>query len=170
MADVKVEVVRVAAREEPVLRQLVDLYAYDFSELIALDVGEDGRFAFGELAPYWTDPSRHAFFVRAGGRLAGFVLVAERSRLTGVAGVNDMADFFVMRRYRRQGVGARAATEIFARFPGAWEIRQRAENVAATAFWRRVVARYTGGQFRDVTWNDETWQGPVQLFTANASP
>jgi predicted acetyltransferase len=160
-----VQVVPIAAHEQPVLRHLVDLYAYDLSEVVALDVGEDGRFAFGDLAPYWTDPARHAFFVRVEGKLAGFVLVHDRSRLSDADGVHDMAEFFVMRRYRRRGVGACAATEIFRRFPGTWEIRQRATNTAATAFWRRVVARYTGGAFREVTWNDEAWQGPVQLFT-----
>jgi len=101
----EVSVVHAAEHERPVLRHLIDLYAYDFSEQLGLDVEEDGRFAFGDLTPYWTDPARHPFLVRAEGRLAGFVLVHDRSRLTGAAGIHDMAEFFVLRKYRRQGVG-----------------------------------------------------------------
>jgi predicted acetyltransferase len=76
-----------------------------------------------------------------------------------------MAEFFILRRYRRQGVGARAARAVFDRFPGAWQVRQRPENAAAIAFWRRVIDRHTAGRFREVLWNDERWQGPVQFFT-----
>jgi predicted acetyltransferase len=165
-ADVRsLRVIPVAERERDVLRHLVDLYAYDFSDLLGLDVEEDGRFAFHDLAPYWIDPWRHAFFVRVDGKLAGFVLVHDRSRLSGAAGVHDMAEFSILRKYRRRGVGERVAMEIFDRFPGAWEIRQQPANTGATAFWRRVVDRYTRGQFREVVWNDDAWKGPVQLFT-----
>jgi predicted acetyltransferase len=161
----EVQVIPIAAREQPVLRHLIDLYAYDFSAFMDLDVDETGRFAFGDLSPYWTDPARHPFFVRVDGRLAGFALARDRSRLSGTEGIHDMAEFFVLRKYRRQRVGDRAATAIFARLPGTWEIRQQRNNVGATAFWRRVIARHTQGNFREELWNDATWRGPVQFFT-----
>jgi predicted acetyltransferase len=160
----EVQVVPVLASEQAILRHLIDLYAYDFSPLLGLDVGDDGRFAFRELAPFWTDEWRHAFFVRVGDKLAGFALVEDRSRLDGRAGVHDMAEFFILRKYRRQGVGAHAARLIFQHFPGRWEVRQRAENADATAFWRRVIDSHTGGKFEDALWNDAVWQGPVQTF------
>jgi predicted acetyltransferase len=163
--SLEVHISPIVESEQAVLRRLIDLYAYDFSKFMDLDVGEDGRFPYHDLAPYWTDAWRHPFFVRVGGKLAGFVLVHTRSRLTGAEGIHDMAEFFVLRKYRRQGVGERVATQLFDRFPGAWEIRQQPTNTAAAAFWRRVVARYTGGQFREAAWNDEAWRGPVQLFT-----
>jgi predicted acetyltransferase len=162
--SVEVKVIPISERERPVLRRLIDLYVYDFSEFMGLDVEEDGRFAFHELSPYWTDPWRHPFFARVNGKLAGFVLVHDRSRLSGADGVHDMAEFFILRKYRRQGLGEQVAREIFDRFPGAWEIRQQPSNAGALAFWRRVIDRYTRGQFREVVWNDQAWQGPVQFF------
>jgi predicted acetyltransferase len=54
-------------------------------------------------------------------------------------GVNDMSEFFVMRKYRRSGVGREAARRVFAMFPGIWQLRQVHGNDAATAFWRAVV-------------------------------
>jgi predicted acetyltransferase len=77
-----------------------------------------------------------------------------------------MAEFFVLRRYRRQGVGERAARAAFGRFPGPWEVRERAGNDAAIAFWRRVIHRHTAGRFQEVTWAGDLWQGPVQSFVA----
>lgn len=159
-----VQVLPIVASEGEVLRHLVDLYAYDFSTSMGLDVEENGRFAFGDLSPYWTEPLRHPFFVRSHGKLAGFALVHERSRLSGTEGIRDMAEFFILRKHRRRGVGEMAARAIFDRFSGSWEIRQRSSNVDATKFWRRIIERYTNGAFREVTWNDGTWQGPVQFF------
>ncbi|HEX2658856.1 MAG TPA: GNAT family N-acetyltransferase [Polyangia bacterium] len=159
-----VRIVPARADEQASLRHLIDLYAYDFSALLGLDVGDDGRFAFRDLAPFWTDDWRHAFFVKAGDKLAGFALVEARSRLSGEPGVHDMAEFFILRKYRRQGVGERAACLVFQRFPGRWEVRQRAENADATVFWRRVIDRYTGGIFEDVVRADAAWRGPVQSF------
>ncbi len=154
-----------AAREDlPRLRALFTLYAYDFSELLGLDVDDDGGFTVPALEAYWAEPGRHPFLIRVDGKLAGFALVNARSRLTGDDGVHDLAEFFVLRRYRRRGVGERAAAWLFERFRGRWEVRQKPENLAATAFWRRVIGRHTGERFEDVLWDDERWRGPVQRF------
>lgn len=142
----------------------MQLYAYDFSEILALDVGDDGRFRTPPLDVYFRDPKAHAFLFRIEEKLAGFALVQERSRLTGEEGVRDVAEMFVMRRHRRRGVGEQAAEWLFDRFGGRWEVRQKAENQAATAFWRRVIGRRTGGRFEEVAWDDERWRGPVQRF------
>ena len=151
--------------EQATLINLMQLYSYDWSELRPLDVGDDGRFADLPLDIYWQDPWRHPFLLRVEGKLAGFALISGRSRLTGSEGVFDMTEFFVMRRYRRRGVGLAAACAAFDRFAGSWEVRQREDNVEATAFWRQVVARYTDGKYQEARWNDATWVGPVQMFS-----
>lgn len=150
--------------QRALLENLMQLYAYDFSELLGGAVDEAGRFAVPSLEPYFTEEGRHPFVLLVGGHPAGFALVTGWSRLTGDAGTRDMAEFFVMRAYRRRGVGKQAAFELFDRFPGPWEVRQRASNTAATSFWRRVIAAYTGGTFTETSLDDERWRGPVQSF------
>jgi predicted acetyltransferase len=152
--------------ERPALDNLMQLYIYDWSDLRPLDVGDDGRFPDYPLDAYWEDAGGHPLLLRVDGRLAGFALVSERSRLTGAPGVFDMAEFFVMRRFRRKGVGLAAASAAFDRFKGPWEIRQHDENTAATAFWRSAIDRYTGGSYREVRWDDRAWTGPVQMFSS----
>lgn len=161
-----VEVVPALRTQHDTLRQLVQLYVYDFSELLGLEVEDDGRFAEQLLGDLWENPRRHPFVVRAGGRVAGFALVHRGSRLMGDPEVWDMAEFFVLRRHRRAGVGSEAARRIFAMHRGRWEVRQRSENVAATAFWRRVIGEYSNGTFTEAILDDTSWCGPVQRFTS----
>jgi predicted acetyltransferase len=151
--------------ERSALENLIQLYSYDWSELLPMNVGETGRFDDYPLDSYWQEEWRHPFLLRVDGKLAGFALVSTRSHLTGASGVADMAEFFVMRRYRRSGVGRAAARAAFEQFKGQWEIRQRYENTEATAFWRRVVDEYTRGAYQEVRWDDAAWTGPVQTFS-----
>jgi predicted acetyltransferase len=71
------------------------------------------------------------------------------------------------RRYRRHGVGERAAGWLFDRFAGIWEVRRTSANTQATAFWRRIIGRR--GRFEDLVVDDERWHGPVQRFDSRTS-
>jgi predicted acetyltransferase len=166
---VNVELVPTNPNDEPALSRLMQLYAYDFSEFAGLDVGDDALFHVGDaLSRCWSEPRRHTFWCRVDGHLAGFVLLDERSRLTGDPEVMDVAEFFVMRKYRRKGVGSMCAAHAFDLFPRRWEVRQQANNAAATAFWRKAIHRYTGGRFQETLFDDERWHGPVQSFDVQA--
>ncbi len=145
---VGLEPVRYANKE--VLRRLLELYVYDYSEYMGWDVDEHGLFGYRYLDHYWTEPDRHPFFIRVDGRLGGFALVR-------AGAPHDMAEFFVMRKYRRSGVGSAAARLVLERFPGAWEVRQLAENTGATTFWRSAIPVAFAEEIRDGR--------PVQCFT-----
>ena len=79
-----------------------------------------------------------------------------------------MAEFFVMRKYRRRGVGKQMAFNVFDRLPGKWEVRQVAENNAGIAFWRRIILEYTGGNVQETLLAGEDWRGPAQSFDNRA--
>ncbi len=101
------------AADEPVLNRLMQLYAYDFSEFMGWDVAADELYFSGDpKVQARSEPGRYTFLMRRAGQLAGFAIVDERSRITGDAGVMDMAEFFVLRKYRRQGLGAQVATRL----------------------------------------------------------
>ena len=161
-----VEVHPATREEHAALAQLVQLYVYDFSELLGLELGNDGRFTEHLLDELSVDGPRRPFLIRVAGHLAGFAIVQQGSRLTGDPGTWDMAEFFIVRRHRRTGVGSRAAHWLFAAHRGRWEVRQRPENVAATAFWRRIIASFAGGQLDEVLMDDAKWRGPVQRFAS----
>jgi predicted acetyltransferase len=155
--------------DKEALQNLFQLYAYDFSEILPLDVDEAGRFKEEPLEAYWTEPWRFPFLLRVDERLAGFALIQRKSKLSDADDVWDMAEFFVLRKYRRARVGMTAAHRIFATHGGAWEVRQRNANVAATFFWRSAIAAYTDGRFVEELLDDARWCGPVQRFTSAAT-
>lgn len=170
MDAVDITIAPAPVEQKPLFSRLMQLYAYDFSEVTGADIGDDGLFRAPAVDPCWTDPRRHPFLIRADGACAGFLIVSGRSRLVEALSCWDVAEFFVLRRFRRSGVGTRAATLAFDTFRGPWEVRQTARNTAATAFWRRVIEDYTGGRFREEIRDDATWRGPVQRFDNAASP
>src|SRR5262249_53587201 len=123
-----VELIPATREQQQVLANLLELYVYDFSELLSLDTQEDGRFGYKHLPLYWSEAGRHPFLARVDGKLAGFVLVKRGPGVSCNEVVWDIAEFFVLRRYRRHGVGMRVAHEVWRRFPGTWEVRVREGN------------------------------------------
>jgi predicted acetyltransferase len=118
-----VEVIPAAAEQQPILANLLELYAYDFSAFHPLKLDPEGRFDYPDLPLYWRDQGRHPFLIRVNGSLAGFALMRRGSRVSGDKDVWDMAEFFVIRGCRRRGVGRCAAHQVWRKFPGPWEIR-----------------------------------------------
>ena len=139
-----IEVIPARAEEEPILADLLELYAYDFSEFSDLELGADGRFGYSSLPLYWAEPGRHPFLVRVDGKLAGLVLVKRGSEVSGNEKVWDVAEFFVLRGYRRRGVGTQIAHEVWRRFPGMWEVRVMESNISASDFWAHAISLLTG--------------------------
>ncbi len=139
-----VEISRATSEEQPVVANLLELYAHDFSEFHHLDLGPDGRFGYRHLATYWSAPDRHPFLVKVDGRLAGFVLVKRSSEVSARHAPWDIAELFVVRAYRRQGVGTHVAHAIWRLFPGQWEVRVMQANRAAFSFWDSAIGSFLG--------------------------
>lgn len=127
-----VEVSEVQQSDRGVVRRLMEFYSYDWSEWEGWDVDDHGEFGYRWLDHYWTDEDRHVFLFRVGGKLAGLALVRQEQ-------CTEMAEFFILRRYRRSGIGSAAAADVFNRFPGAWEVTQHLSNPGATSFWRKAI-------------------------------
>ncbi len=151
--EMNIEIIEATKSWEPAMASMFGFYVYDMSEFMD---GVDG-WAFpdsGRLEPdkyfddYWRDEKRWPFIVKVDSELAGFVLV----NTTGAFPETDynIAEFFVHRKKRRQGVGAAVAKDIFERFRGNWEVARMPRNTAAIGFWDRVVAEYTGGQLSNI--------------------
>lgn len=138
-----VEVFPATPDQEPVLANLLELYSHDFSEIVDVKIGKDGRFGYQPLSLYWKDPHRFPLLVTVDGDLAGFALVCKGSVISGDAGIWDLAEFFIMRGYRRCGAGTTAAHKVWRRFKGRWEVRVTERNHAAREFWKRAVTEFT---------------------------
>ncbi len=132
-----------------VIKNLMQFYMYDFSEYLKLDVEEDGLFAaYPALEDYWKD-ERHKFpyLITVGEKYIGFGLVrliesAHRSYFS-------MAEFFIMKKYRREGIGNAVAKQLFNLHKGQWEVYQKECNKPAKIFWNKVINEFTREQFEE---------------------
>lgn len=148
----RVDLAPVRPADRATLARLLQLYLYDFSELLDDLPRGDGSFDAGTRESFGADAGQHAYLIQAEAGLAGFALAGRGSRVSGDPAVMDLAEFFVVRGARRRGIGARAAHMLFALFPGAWEVRVLHQNERALAFWRSAVGAYTGAGSEESSW------------------
>jgi predicted acetyltransferase len=140
--DVRLESVAIGDRD--ILANLVELYLHDLSETFPIDPGPAGRFGYEKLPLYWSEPERRfPFFIRRGDRIAGFVLITIGSPASDDPEVCDIAEFFILRRHRRSGVGSVAACLAWDRFPWRWTVRVSLGNKGALPFWQETIRAYT---------------------------
>ena len=131
-------------RDAALLANLLELYIHDLSEIFPIEPGPDGRFGYDRLPLYWSEPERRfPFLIRAAGRVTGFALVTRGSPASDDPNALDVAEFFVLRRYRRSGVGQRAAEKLWDRLPGVWTVRVSEGNQRGLPFWSSVISGYT---------------------------
>lgn len=159
-----IEVEAVPIEQKSVLRNLIQLYFYDFTEFIPDDVDCHGLYGYKYLDHYWTEEGRYPFIIYSDGNIAGFVLIRRYYVNDLKDHVYSIAEFFVMKKYRMHGVGKKVAFQMFNLFPGVWEVAEIEENRPAQAFWRKIIHAFTQGDFEEI--HKEDWNGPVQRFTS----
>ncbi|MEJ6007606.1 GNAT family N-acetyltransferase [Paucibacter sp. AS339] len=164
---IKVQIRKALPEERMPLSRMLELYQHDLSDIWDQDLDAHGEYGY-ELDAYWRDPAWHPFVALVHGRYAGFALVNSALKVGQPHGAAHwMAQFFVLKKYRRLGLGVRFATSVFSALPGDWEVGQMADNLAAQQFWRRVIADYSGGAFTEHSLTEGWWQGVVQVFKAS---
>ena len=127
------ELAPATASQRDVVGRLLELNSYEFSRIDGRSIGRDGRYGYRYLNAYWSEPGRVPYLFRGDGELAGLALVRRAGTIT------DVAEFLVLPKFRRTGVGTRAARLLFAAHPGPWQVRQVAGNDQATSFWHRAI-------------------------------
>jgi predicted acetyltransferase len=176
---VKIAVVPATSADTPVLARLGQLSSYDFSEYAGTDVDANGRFGTADADnPFGLDPDEVdpvAFLVRVDGQIAGYAVVTRHDAYFdhGKPYLDQgkpylLSQFFVMRKYRRRGVGEHVARTLFDRFPGGWEVATNPGREPAQTFWRRVIGRYAEGTYREAAEGCARWDGPIWTFESQA--
>jgi len=122
-------------------------------------LGEIGHREPDLLASWFADSSAQVLTILQNDLPVGFALVRVRQPLSaGQSTDYSMAEFFVARRWRRQGVGQEAVRLILDRFAGRWHIMEYLRNPGAVSFWRRVVGAYSLGRYQERVSNGEIHQ------------
>lgn len=125
----------------------MQFYFYDFSEFVKCDVEDDGLYgAYPYLDQYWIEVKhRFPYVIKQDGKYVCFVLV--RFIESDKRNYFSIAEFFIMKKYRKEGIGKRVAKQIFDLHKGQWEVFQLESNKPAQIFWNKVINEYTQGEF-----------------------
>jgi predicted acetyltransferase len=131
--------------DKVIIRNLLQLYLYDMTEFEDRDrpLNKSGQYSYRYLDHYWAEKGRHPYLFIVGKEIAGFALVRK------VKNHYSVAEFFVLRKFRRGGLGLRWATEIIQEHPGEWKIDFLNKNEIAEKFWGEVASKVAGDNIEE---------------------
>lgn len=150
-----VNLVKVEYEEKSILRNLLNLYEYDVSEFNGSEPNRFGFFEYLYLDHYWTphgveEEGRVPYFIKVEDNLVGFTLLNNVSCLNRKDITSTIAEFYILKNWRRKGIGKAVALQLFRSHPGKWEVAQERENKRAQQFWGTIISEYTNGHFEEV--------------------
>jgi len=160
-----------------IIRNLFPLFLHDLSEFDGTLPNEHGIL---EPAPVqtlveqgeifknrWETPNVFfPFLIFVDGRPAGFDLIATQPYAPSSIDY-FVHDFFLLHPYRGKGIGEWAATEVFKKFHGRWEVHVQLNNLRAQAFWRKTIAKYISGQFQEEIGRTPLYADDMVIFRFN---
>ena len=139
MPETTVELIQTGPEDAELIRNLYQYSAYESSDWEQEDVEADGSFYIHDehLARYWHDPQWSANLLLVDGYIAGFLLI-EGSELPGIEAL-ELADLFILKRYRRKGIGRAIASQVLCSGEANWLVRFYDQDEVSQAFWRTVL-------------------------------
>lgn len=122
---------------QPVIWNLFQFYCYDTSPEDGYDVQESGFYSLSPeyFAQYWTEPNWSAHLLRWNGAIAGFALLEPSDALPGGM---ELADLFIMQRFRRHGIGRQVVRHFMTNRSVPWTVVVYDNAAGAKAFWHAI--------------------------------
>lgn len=149
----KIKLIPATLEDYPIIQNMARFYVYDMAEYMGKEAGwempEDGLYACLDFKKYWQDKNAFPFLIRYGDELAGFVIVDKKGSSTSID--FNMAQFFIVRKFKNKGIGQHVAHRCFKQFAGIWEVMVIPGNEGAYRFWRATIKKYTHNNFTEYT-------------------
>ena len=144
----KIELRQALLEDREILGNLLEKYAYEFSQYDNRDVNKLGLYGYEYLDCYWwAEEKRWAYFILVDGRIAGFVMVNNHPEAPDRKMDFAVSEFFVMYKYRRSGVGKQAFFELLDLHKGTWQLKRHPKNLPSVHFWQKVIDEFTHGNY-----------------------
>jgi len=152
----------IKTEEKRILKNLGELYIYELSQYSPMDVNNLGLYDdLDDLDLYWKEKNRYPYFIKVDNKLAGFVLVCDDRQIEEIKSNYAIDDFFILYKYKRQGIGKYCAKYIFEKYKGKWQIWFHPNNKSAKIFWTKTIDEYTKGKFEVIKNNEPFWDGSI---------
>lgn len=138
---------KIGPESDVLLRNLFEHYMHDMAEWFEIDTKADGSYSY-DTSLVWAR-GYDAYLAEVGDSIAGFALIGSAVEWLGEIGAHDVHEFFVIRRFRRSGVGQKMATFLWNERPGEWLVRVLEANAPAVTFWRTAISSYSRGSYEE---------------------
>ncbi len=130
-------------KDKEILYRLLQYTLSEESETDLNEMNDEAIYEYKYFDLYFTDNNRNAYFIKD----------KETKKLLGFAMINDymqkfekghsIAEFLVIPKYRRNGIGKNVAFKLFNLFPGNWEVKPSYNSEKAYLFWKKTIEEYT---------------------------
>ena len=105
--------IKVKEKDKSIIYNLMQLYTYELSffedETTTFTMLDSGLYVMNKYVErYWQDENRHPYILKYNNELAGFVLQRYNKE-----NMNEIAEFFVLNKYRKIGAGTFMANKMF---------------------------------------------------------
>ncbi|MCE5172503.1 GNAT family N-acetyltransferase [Paenibacillus profundus] len=143
----EVVVSRATQYDRKLIENLLQFYIYDFTEFTSASILENGSYnTMPDLDSYWNNLNgNHPYLIKVNDEIAGFILTKEKEETRKY---NYLAHFFILRKFRRLGIGSKAAEHVLKIFKGEWELYQLENNIPAQKFWDRIIEEISDGEVK----------------------
>jgi predicted acetyltransferase len=140
----EVQIINVDYAKKEILKNLMTLYLHDLSEFSnEININqESGLFEFDVFDLFFEKEGLTPFFIVHEKNVIGFILLQ-----SGPYSNQEFADyvlnsFFILKKYRRRGLGREACREFFNKFPGRYAIGQLLNNKPAILYWKNIYKTF----------------------------
>jgi predicted acetyltransferase len=139
-----IDIIEATLEHKPIIQNLARFYIYDLSEFQERKCPDNGLFEDEDYIRYWTKKGHFPFLVKYRDELVGFVLIDQGGSSPDID--YNIAEFFILRKFRGREVAKFVAREMFNRFQGNWEVMAISRNFPAVRFWEKTIQEYTNGR------------------------
>jgi len=130
-------------------------YLYEFSQYDGLDTNSLGLYGYDYLDDYWTENNRFPFFIKVNEKLAGFIMINDYPEVK-IDTNYTLSEFFILYKYRRQGIGKYVVNYVLNKFKGKWQLKYHPKNEISKTFWTKTISEYTSGKYELIANDLET--------------
>lgn len=149
----EIKLIPASLKDYPIIQNMGRFYVYDMSQYLGDEAGwecpKDGLYECIDFKKYWETDDAFPFLIRYKNELVGFVIIDKKTSEPQTD--FNVAQFFILRKFKNKGIGKYIAHLCFDRFRGTWEVMVIPGNAGAYQFWRSIIGEYTNNKFEEHT-------------------
>lgn len=136
-----IDIERAIPGDHSLLFRLLQLYYFDSTRWSGEDILPDGLYESSEegVRSYLAGGADRAYIARVNGHPAGFALVEPAEGFD--EGVSELADMFVLPKYRGLGIGTSLIEHTIFANRSPWLVAMFRQDLAAQRYWRGAFER-----------------------------